>query len=153
MALAGAGSTMLMVHFLLTVRRDTADNPVASPPLAQLVPWLIVAVASFVIPWSLYPAVSGEAVSSLVQPEALWKVTWPLLLGASVMLLVRRWPRRIGAIPEGDFIVLAQEGGPFLRRVSNRIGEVDTHLRRWPVAGLGLTALAVLLGGALMLRG
>jgi formate hydrogenlyase subunit 3/multisubunit Na+/H+ antiporter MnhD subunit len=153
MTLAGAGSTMLMVHFLLTVRRDTADNPVASPLLAQLVPWLIVVVASFVIPWSLYPAVSGEAVSSLVQPEALWKVTWPLILGVAAMLLVRRWPRRIGAIPEGDIIVLADEGGPFLRRFSDRIGEIDTHLRRWPVAGLGLTALAVLLGGALMLRG
>jgi len=153
MTLAGAGSTMLMVHFLLTVRRDTADNPVASPLLAQLVPWLIVVVASFVIPWSLYPAVSGEAVSSLVQPEALWKVTWPLILGVAAMLLVRRWPWRIGAIPEGDIIVLVDEGGPFLRRFSDRIGEIDTHLRRWPVAGLGLTALAVLLGGALMLRG
>jgi len=152
MTLAGAGSTMLMVHFLLTVRRDSADNPAASPPLGLLVPWLVVTAAAFVVPWSLYPAVSGEALSSLLQPEALWKVTWPLLLGASAMLLVRRWPRRIGAIPEGDIIVLAQAAGPFLRSVSNRIGEVDTHLRRWPVAGLGLAALAVLLGGALMLR-
>ncbi len=150
--LAGAGSTMLMVHFLLTIRRDSAGNPIQSPPLGQFVPWLIVAVASFIIPWSLYPAVSGEAVSSLLQPEALWKVTWPLLLGVLAMLLVQRWPGRIGAIPEGDIIVLAQVGGPLLRKVSDRIGEIDTNLRRWPVAGLGLTALAVLLGGALMLR-
>lgn len=153
MTLASAGSTMLMVHLLLILRRDTAGNPAASPPPAQLVPWLIVAIASLVIPWSLYPAVSGEAVSTLVQPEALWKVTWPLILGIAAMLLVRRWPGSIGAIPEGDIIVLAQEAGPLLRGASNGIGEVDSHLRRWPVAGLGLTALAVLLGGALMLRG
>jgi len=150
--LAGAGSSMLMVHLLLILRRDSAGNPVASPPLGQLVPWLVVAAASLVIPWSLYPAVSGETIAYLVQPEALWKVTWPLLLGAGAMLLLDRWPRRLGAIPEGDIVVLAQAGQPLLRKLSNRIGEIDIHLRRWPMAGLGLIVLAILLGGALMLR-
>lgn len=152
MTVAGAGSSMLMVHLLLILRRDTADNPPASPPLGQLVPWLVVAAASLVIPWSLYPVVSGEAIPGLLQPEALWKVTWPLLLGAAAMLLVRRWPGRLGLIPEGDIVVLAQAGQPWMRIISNRIGESDVHLRRWPVAGLGLIALAILLGGALMLR-
>jgi hypothetical protein len=68
------------------------------------------------------------------------------------MLLLDRWPRRLGAIPEGDIVVLAQAGQPLLRKLSNRIGEIDIHLRRWPMAGLGLIALAILLGGALMLR-
>ena len=97
-------------------------------------------------------AVSGETIAYLLQPEALWKVTWPLLLGAGAMLLLDRWPRRLGAIPEGDIVVLAQAGQPLLRSLSNRIGEIDIHLRRWPMAGLGLIALAILLGGALMLR-
>jgi len=152
MTLAAAGSTALMVHFLLIVRRDTRDNAAASPPLGQFVPWLIVLAASLVLPWSLYPAVSGEAVASLLQPEALWKVTWPMLLGVAVMLFVHRVPQRRGAIPEGDIAVFLQKGGLFVRGVSNRIGEIDVHLRRWPVAGLGLIALAVLLGGALILR-
>lgn len=152
MTLAGVGSSMLMVHLLLILRRDSADNPAASPPLGQLVPWLVVAAASLVIPWSLYPALSGETIASLLQPEALWKVTWPLLLGAGAMLVLDRWPRRLGAIPEGDIVVLAQAGQPLLRSLSQRIGEIDIHLRRWPMAGLGLIALAILLGGALMLR-
>ena len=152
MTLAAAGSTALMVHFLLIVRRDTAGNPAGSPPLGQLVPWLAVLATSLIIPWSLYPAVSGETLASLLQPEALWKVTWPMLLGAVVMLFVHRLPQRLGTIPEGDIVVLAQAGGPWVRDISNRIGEIDVHLRRWPVAGLGLIALAILLGGALMLR-
>lgn len=152
MTLAAAGSTALMVHFLLIVRRDAIGNPAGSPPLGQLVPWLIVLAASLIVPWSLYPAVSGETVASLLQPEALWKVTWPMLLGAAAMLFVDRLPRRLGAIPEGDIVVLLQKGGPFVRGLSNRIGEIDVHLRRWPAAGLGLIALAILLGGALMLR-
>lgn len=152
MTLAAAGSTALMVHFLLILRRDTLDNPVGSPPLGQLLPWLVVLAASLVIPWSLYPAVSGEPIASLLEPEALWKVSWPMLLGAAVMLFVDRWPQRLGRIPEGDIVVLAQKGGPLVRGISNRIGEIDVHLRRWPAAGLGLIALAILLGGALMLR-
>lgn len=152
MTLAAAGSTALMVHFLLIIRRDTLDNPAATPPLGQLVPWLVVLAASLVIPWSLYPAVSGETVASLLKPAALWKVTWPMLLGAAVTLFVHRWPRRLGTIPEGDIVVLAQKGAPVIVGVSNRVGDIDVHLRRWPVAGLGLIALAILLGGALMLR-
>ncbi len=152
MTLAGAGSTMLMVHLLLLLRDYTAEDAAASPPLGQLVPWLVVVAASLVIPWSLYPAVAGETVASLVAPDALWKVTWPMLLGAGAMLLVRRWPQRLGLIPEGDIVVLAQAGQPLMRGLSDRIGEIDVHLRRWPAAGLGLIALAILLGGALMLR-
>lgn len=152
MTLAGAGSTMLMVHLLLLLRDYAAEDAAASPPLGQFVPWLVVVAASFVIPWSLYPAVAGETVASLVAPDALWKVTWPMLLGAGAMLLVRRWPQRLGLIPEGDIVVLAQAGQPLMRGLSNRIGEIDVHLRRWPAAGLGLIALAILLGGALMLR-
>ncbi|MCU4180010.1 complex I subunit 5 family protein [Bosea sp. BH3] len=152
MTMAGAGSTMLMVHFLLTVRNDTRDNPAASPPRGQLVPWLTVTAASLIIPWALYPIVSGEPVAGLLQPAALWKVAWPMLLGAAAMLILLRFPRRLGAIPEGDIVELAGAGEPLVRRASDRVGDVDAHLRRWPMAGFGLIALAILLGGALMLR-
>lgn len=151
--LAAAGSTALMLHFLLIVSPDTAGKPAASlPPLGQFVPWLVVLAASLVIPWSLYPAVSGESFAALLKPEALWKLSWPMLLGAVVMLLVRRWPARLGTVPEGDIVGLAELGRPLARGISNRIGSIDAHLRRWPVAGFGLIALAILLGGALMLR-
>lgn len=150
--LAAVGSTLLMLHFLLIARRMVVADGAVPPPIGQLVSWLVVLAASLIIPWSLYPAVSGETVSSLLQPDALWKVSWPMLLGAVVMLFVLRLPRRLGAIPEGDIVVLAQAGRPLLQGLSNRIGEIDANLRRWPVAGLGLIALAILLGGALMLR-
>lgn len=152
MTLAGAGSTLLMVHLLLILRRYAAEDPAASPPLGQLVPWLVVTAASLVIPWSLYPVIAGEPMAAVAAPEALWKVTWPMLLGVGAMLLVQRWPGRLGLIPEGDIVSAAQAGEPLLRGLSNRIGEIDVHLRRWPAAGLGLIALAILLGGALMLR-
>lgn len=150
--LAGAGSTALMLHFLLIIRHDKAGEPAAVPPLGQFVPWLVVLAASLVIPWALYPAVSGETIAGLLKPGALWKLVWPMLLGAVVLLFVSRLPHRLGAIPEGDIVALAGTGRPLLRGISDRVGDIDAHLRRWPVAGFGLIALAILLGGALMLR-
>lgn len=151
MALAGAGSTLLMLHFLITVLRDAKQNPAASAPPGQMLPWLVVAAASLIIPWSLYPAVSGEPVRSLFQAEALWKLLWPMAAGALAMLIVTRLPKLQGALPEGDIVVLAQAGGPALDRLILGIQQVDAGLRRWPVAGLSLLLIAVLLGGAMML--
>jgi hypothetical protein len=68
------------------------------------------------------------------------------------MLFVHRLPQRLGAIPEGDIIVLAQAAQPVASRFSDRIGGIDAHFRRWPVAGFVLIALAILLGGVLMLQ-
>lgn len=152
MALAGTGSTMLMAHFILIVARDVRDHPAAGAPAGQLIPWLVVAAASLVLPWSLYPAISGEPLASLVQPDALWKLTWPMLLGALALLLVRRFERLPGAIPEGDIVVLAEAGTPAIARLAAFVERADAHLRRWPVAGVMLLTLAILIGGALMLQ-
>jgi len=151
MALAGACSTLLMLHFLSIVARDARENSPSSAPPGQLLPWLIVAAASLVIPWSLYPAIAGEGIASLLQPDALWKVVWPMLLGALAMLLVRRITALPGSIPEGDIVVLAKAGTSVIQRLAAGIEQVDALLRRWSVAGLSLILVAVLLG-ALMYR-
>lgn len=151
MALAGAGSTLLMLHFLSIVARDARENSSSSAPPGQLLPWLAVAAASLVIPWSLYPAIAGESIASLLQPAALWKVVWPMLLGALAMLLVRRITKLPGSIPEGDIVVLAEAGTSVVHRLAAGVEQADALLRRWSVAGLSLIAVAILLG-ALMFR-
>lgn len=151
MSLAGAGSTLLMLHFLMTVARDARRNPDASAPPGQFLPWLVVAAASLIIPWSLYPAIAGEPVQSLFQAEALWKLLWPMIVGGLAMLIVSRLPKLRGAVPEGDIVVLAKAGGPSLNRLLLGVQRADTTLRRWPVAGLGLLIITALLAGALML--
>jgi formate hydrogenlyase subunit 3/multisubunit Na+/H+ antiporter MnhD subunit len=151
MALAGAGSTLLMLQFLRIVAGDARANPAAAgAPPGQVVPWLVVAASSLAIPWALYPAVSGESLVSLVQPEALWKLLWPMALGAGALFIVSRFPKLPGAIPEGDIVVLAEAGGPTLDRALRAIEQADATLRRWPVAGVSLLLIAILLGGALM---
>ncbi|MGO4388652.1 complex I subunit 5 family protein [Microvirga sp. 2YAF29] len=149
---AGAGSTMLMLHFILTIAYDERRKPPASAPPGQLFPWLAVTTASLVVPWSLYPTIAGESVMRLLEPSALWKVAWPMLLGASAIVFVRLLTRLPGSVPEGDIVTLVEVGSPIVLRLAASIEQADTRLRRWPVAGLLLVGLAVLLGGALMLR-
>lgn len=152
-SLAGAGSTLLMLHFLRVVRAGAATDHDARAPMAETLPWLVVTAASLILPWSLYPAISGESLASLVSTEALWKLLWPMALGALAMLGLSRLTALQGAIPEGDILHSLRRGAPLLQGFLTRIGQVDAVLRRWPVGSLLLIALVVLLGGALQSRG
>lgn len=151
MTFAGAGSTLLMLHFIATVARDARENAEASAPPGQTLPWLVVVAASLLIPWSLYPAIAGEPVQALLQAEALWKLLWPMAVGALAMLIVIRLPKLRGAVPEGDIVVLAEAGGPTLGRLVLGIQQADAVLRRWQAGGLALLIIVTLLAGALML--
>jgi hypothetical protein len=102
-----------------------------------------------------YYCYAGHGISRInaaKAPGALWKMVWPTLLGAIAFIIVRRLKRLPGSVPEGDIVTLAEAGSPLVRRLAADIEQAVTRLRRWPVAGLWLAGLAVLLGGALMLR-
>lgn len=151
MTFAGAGSTLLMLHFIRTVAGDARQRPQASAPLGQVLPWLIVAAASLIIPWSLYPAIAGEPVQSLLQAEALWTLLWPMALGGLAMLVASRFPKLPGSVPEGDVVVLAAAGVPILGRLVLAVQQADAVLRRWQVGGMSLLIVASLLAAALVL--
>jgi len=206
-SLAAAGSTMLMLHFIAVMARETAQNPDAAasqspdhhssphPEEARravskdapavsgaswnilrdairsgmapqdegsgsfrpdgtwglIIPFLVVVLASFVLPWWLYPAITGDALASVWQLGSLWKLIWPMLLGAAVFILLRRFDSIAGTIPEGDILALAERQAPLLSRLAAAIEGLDRSLRQWPVAGLLLIGLAILLGGRFLL--
>jgi hypothetical protein len=151
MALAAAGSTLLMLQFLMTVARDGSRNPETPAPYGQILTWLVIVAASLVIPWTLYPAIVGEPARNLFEAEALWTLLWPMALGGIAMLVINHFPKLSGAVPEGDIVVLAEAGGPALNRLILRFRQADAGLRRWPLAGLSLLAITILLGGVLIL--
>jgi formate hydrogenlyase subunit 3/multisubunit Na+/H+ antiporter MnhD subunit len=150
MSLAGAGSTMLMLHFLRTLMREAVAEPNSRAPTGEMLPWLVIVAVSLVVPLSLYPAISGESLSYILSPESLWKLLWPMALGAILMVGLSRFRNLPGRIPEGDIVGLLPGAMPFVHRVVARIGDVDAELRRWPTASLLLIGFAVLLGGTLM---
>ncbi|HSI39764.1 MAG TPA: complex I subunit 5 family protein [Xanthobacteraceae bacterium] len=148
--LSATGSTLLMLHFLCRLSRLSASDAEARPPAGLLLPFLATAAASFLVAGLLLPS-TGTPYAAVFAPEALWKASWPMLLGAALALALRRSPLRMPTIPEGDLIVLAARLVPAIRRLADAADRMDETLRRWPVAGALLLLLLLGLGAAMQL--
>ncbi|MFT0860822.1 complex I subunit 5 family protein [Ancylobacter sp. G4_0304] len=146
--LSATGSTLLMLHFLRRLALAPDAKPAGAPLLA---PWLGVAAASLLVPWALFPAASGYGFGAVFTASALWKATWPLLLGALLFLPLLRLRDRLPRIPEGDAVVLGAALLPLAQRASIAAERLDDWIRRWPVAGALLVLVILLLGAALQL--
>lgn len=148
--LAAAGSTLLMLHFLTRIAQETARQAEAVAPTQQLVPWLVLAAFSLAIPSFLYPRMTGETIWSALHISVVVGIIWPMALGALMWLALVRFKGRRPAVPEGDIIVLAYVCAPGINRLARGIERLDTLLCRWPIAGLALLTIAIVLGaGAL----
>ena len=150
--LAAAGSTLLMLHFLRRLKASAAPDPDAAAPAGLVAPWLTLALAAVALPWALFLIIGIGTLADVLAPGALWKASWPVLLGVVLSFGLRRWGDRLPQVPEGDLVALVER----VARGSLPLGEVmeraDVVLRRWPVAGLALLALIVVLGAAIIGR-
>ena len=103
------------------------------------------------IPWALFLTAGIGTLADALAPAALWKSLWPVLLGAMLGIGLRRWGHRLPQVPEGDVVVLAE---PLAARARlwGSLERADGVLRQWPVAGLSLLALMVVLAAAIFGR-
>jgi hypothetical protein len=148
--LSAAGSALLMFHFLRRLRGTVVRPGTEIAPLRLAAPWLALLVASVAIPWGLYVGLGLGTVSFVLSPDVLWSASWPVLLG---FLLSRELPgleRRLPAIPPGDIIGLAGGAGRLAEGLGAGAERLDGVLRLWPVAGVALLGLAVVLGLAMV---
>lgn len=148
-SLSAAGSTLLMLHFLSRLRPLANEDPEASPQSALVLAWALVATASFIVPWALFPELSTYKLSDTIGIAALWAASWPIGLGALLALIMTRVHPRIPRIPEGDVIVVLEGLAPLVVRLGATIERSDEVFRRWPVASIVLLMLAVAFGSAL----
>jgi formate hydrogenlyase subunit 3/multisubunit Na+/H+ antiporter MnhD subunit len=141
-ALAAAGSTLLMLHFIR--RLIDGGARVASPPAGLVWPWLAMALASIAVPWALYPGADALA------GKALWTALWPVLLGAALAVALWRWGERLPRLPPGDIVAGGERAVHAAAGWGETIERTDEWLRRWPVASLSLLMTALALGAALL---
>ncbi len=145
--LSAAGTTLLMLHFLMRLARATSpvDESTAAAGLDR--PWLMLALASILVPWLMYPATGGNVADSLTV-AAILEGLWPVLLGAVLASAIWLSGTRLPSIPMGDIIV----GQEAAFRASFTLGalfeRLDLRLRRWPAAGLSLLVIALVLAAA-----
>ena len=151
--LSAIGTTLLMLHFLHRLAASAAPDPAATAPWGIALPWMLMFVAALVVPWMLHSATGIGAWSDALQPGILWAALWPLLIGAGLVLGLWRWGRYLPPVPEGDIVVVGQPAMHVIVRWGDALERVEGVLRQWPVAGLSLLTLILILGGAMFFDG
>jgi formate hydrogenlyase subunit 3/multisubunit Na+/H+ antiporter MnhD subunit/outer membrane lipoprotein SlyB len=150
--LSAAGSALLMLHFLrlLVMLRPPSSNPLPRAGQGFLLAWAAGCAASVAAPWILYLQLGLGTAGYALAPAILLAAAWPIVLGGVLMAALARWGHRLPRVPPGDIIGLATGAGRLAGAASEGTERMDGLLRRWPVAGLSLLALAVALCVAML---
>ena len=82
----------------------------------------------------------------------LWDGLWPIMIGAGLAVALQRWGKALPRIPEGDTVVAAEAAFKASFGLSAFFENVDARLRQWPIGGLSLLAIALVLA-AMAARG
>jgi formate hydrogenlyase subunit 3/multisubunit Na+/H+ antiporter MnhD subunit len=150
--LSAVGTTLLMLQFLRRLARSASQDPRATAAAGLVWPWLATAAVSLVVPWTLYLTVPRGTLPDPLSPAVLWKALWPVLLGAVLAIALERWWRSLPRIPKGDIIVALDGGMRIAATLGKALGRMDRVLRLWPMAGVSLLLVTVVLGAAVLMR-
>ena len=148
--LSAIGTTVLMLHFIFCLRATAAADDEARAPSGLVLPWLVTAGASIVIPWALYLTAGGYSLPDALAPYALWSALWPIAVGTVLAIGLARWKLLSPQIPEGDVVVALAPAMRAATTASASLGRLDVSLRQWPVAAISLLFLALLFGATIV---
>lgn len=147
--LSAIGTTLLMLHFLHRLAVSASPDGSAAAPVGLALPWMLMFIATLVVPWMLYSVARMGTGYDALQPGILWAALWPILIGAGLALGLWRWGRYLPQVPEGDIVVVGQPAMRVIVRWGDALERVEGVLRQWPVAGLSLLTLILVLGGVI----
>jgi formate hydrogenlyase subunit 3/multisubunit Na+/H+ antiporter MnhD subunit len=147
--LSAIGTTLLMLHFLHRLAASASPDSAAAAPWGIALPWMLMFVAAIGVPWTLYSVTGMGTGYDALQPGILWAALWPLLIGAGLALGLWRWGRYLPRVPEGDIVVVGQLAMRVIVRWGDVLERAEGVLRQWPVAGLSLLTLILILGGVM----
>jgi multicomponent Na+:H+ antiporter subunit A len=142
--ISAAGTALLMLHFLHRLALTPSPDREKVPP-GLVLPWLLMAAASLAVPWVLYPAAGMGSLSDAIAPAVLWQALWPVLVGGLLAVGLRLWGHCLPNLPVGDVVVAGGGMSRAARTCGALLERADDHLRQWPVAGLSLLVVAILL--------
>lgn len=141
---SSVASTLLMIHFLRCLSDNAAPDADARAPGVLVGAWLVMALASLVVPWMLYLEFPVDALPKALAPEALWAALWPVLVGAVLAFVLDRSRQLLPRVPAGDIgIALGGLKGASLAAAAG-FEHSDTFLRRWPIACIALLVITLL---------
>jgi formate hydrogenlyase subunit 3/multisubunit Na+/H+ antiporter MnhD subunit len=144
-AASAAASTALMLHFVVWLARSPSGERGASS--GRLWSWLVLAAASMLVPWLMFPAAGGDLAEALAA-GTLWGATWPMLVGAALAAGLSTLGDRLPRVPAGDIVVAEEAAFRALSPLGALAERLDFGLRQWSAAGMALLAIALALAAA-----
>ena len=145
---SAAGTALLMLHFLTRLGLEFPGDGRAWQTIGRH--WPAVALVAIFLPWLVYPVVGD--VSEAVTLGKLWDGLWPIIIGGGLAVALQRWGKALPRVPEGDTVVAAEAAFKASFGLSALFESVDARLRQWPIGGLSLLAIALVLA-AMAARG
>lgn len=148
--LSAIATTLLMLHFLR--RAIAAATPYGERMGPAMVgSWIAVAAASIVAPSAYYFEAENLGFGAL-DSALFWEALWPIVAGAFLAIIGRRWADRLPEVPEGDVAAVVRR----MLRPAGAAGETidrgEALLRKWPVAAAVLILVAITISGLNLLQ-
>jgi formate hydrogenlyase subunit 3/multisubunit Na+/H+ antiporter MnhD subunit len=139
--LSSIGSALLMTHFMI---RLAAPPPGAAQecPASLVRFWPAVALGAILLPWAFYPGVG--AVAYAFEFRNFVDGLWPVALGVG-LAFVLQWIRFSPHVPVGDSVVIEEAAFRRLMTIGPSVETLDAGLRQWPVAGVSLLSIVLVL--------
>jgi multicomponent Na+:H+ antiporter subunit A len=151
-ALSAAGTALLMMHFLFRLAETASQGPKPGAPPGSPWPWLATTLAFAIVSWALYPVTTNQTLIDAFTPTASLEALWPALIGATLAIPLWLWGRLLPRIPEGDVVVIGEKAAHAMRNWGEPLERAETFLKQWPVAGMSLLAIAIILGATMLSR-
>ena len=145
------GTTVLMLQFLRSLLNNVSHDPEAKAAAGLVVPWLVVAAGSIIMPWTLFLAIPNGILPDPLALATVWKALWPVVLGTALAIALWRagWLQRI---PHGQIAAAENRAAEVAVAYGRTVERMDSALRSWPVAGMSLLILVLALGAAVIVR-
>jgi formate hydrogenlyase subunit 3/multisubunit Na+/H+ antiporter MnhD subunit len=144
--LSAIASTTLMLHFLAQLRRAPRRGD-DEPAFGAAVPWLVVTIASVLVPASGFVGDAPTGLAALLDRRLLWDSLWPVLTGAALTAVSWRWIDRAPVAPEGDLAAPGPQIAGGFSFASVFVERAERVFRRWPAAAATLLAIGMMLAG------
>jgi multicomponent Na+:H+ antiporter subunit A len=148
--LSAIGSTVLMLHFLHRLMASTLPDSQRAAPIGFVLPWLVIAFAAVALPWALYSRITGASLHDAFAPKEIWSALWPILTGGLLSVALLRWQHLLPRVPAGDVLALGEGAAGTVQNCGVAMEAIDRGLSRWPIAGVVLLMLTVLLFGTML---
>ena len=148
--LAGAGSTLLMLHFLHRLRLAVDAGPEGHDAARARLALAGDGIRGRRGPLGPFPYCRDRHPSGCAGARDPLDGALARAPRRPLLALLRRWEHRLPHVPEGDVVVLVERSGRWGAAWGEWFERADAVLRRWPVAGVALLAITAVLGALIV---